>query len=271
MLSVQGKVIKPIPAPVPLFSDVAPSLAADVTSLWMYYQLFGEPLRLSSFSLDDFTHALLYPGGDSSLITQCLLSTFKLLMKDEKARARRAAADSNSAVLFERRKERNLDADEDDKHTAAGAGDGKQGPTTKIDEGNAFCASSVWSIGIDGVHHSGEDALLSLARQVGLDDELNAGNWQELLRWYIYSKLDTVSMLELNSRLVALKQSDTAVAASVTPADPAAPVASAEPPAIKVPRPIFHLFAKHALIPAGVFLCCRRRRVRMHRTTLTWT
>lgn len=117
---MQGKVVKSIPPAVPLFHDVPPSLAADVTSLWMYYQLFGEPLRLSTFALDDFAHALLYPGGDSSLITQCVLSTFKLLMKDEKSRARRAAADPNNAVIFERRKERNLDqADEDDKAAAA--------------------------------------------------------------------------------------------------------------------------------------------------------
>ena len=45
-----------------------------------------------------------------------------------------------------------------------------------------------------------EDAFLWASRQVGLDDELNPANWQELLRWYIRSKLDPASLMELHAR-----------------------------------------------------------------------
>jgi len=45
-----------------------------------------------------------------------------------------------------------------------------------------------------------EDALLSAVRQVGMEDDINAGNWQELLRWYIRSKLDAQAIVELNGK-----------------------------------------------------------------------
>lgn len=62
-----------------------------------------------------------------------------------------------------------------------------------------------------------EETLLAAARAVGLEDELNAANWQELLRWYICSKLDAASVVELNARQKALGV-DTSQAGSAEPA-----------------------------------------------------
>ena len=60
-----------------------------------------------------------------------------------------------------------------------------------------------------------EGTLLAAARSIGLDDDLNAGNWQELVRWYICSKLDAASLLELSSRQKGVNTAvtDTAAAA----------------------------------------------------------
>lgn len=66
-----------------------------------------------------------------------------------------------------------------------------------------------------------EGTLLAAARSIGLDDDLNAGNWQELVRWYICSKLDAASLLELSSRQKGVgTAANDATTAAPAPAEP---------------------------------------------------
>lgn len=69
-VTAQGKVVKPLPEYGPIFPGIPSTLAADITSVWMFFQLFGEPLHYPVIALDDFAHAVLYTGGDTSVITQ---------------------------------------------------------------------------------------------------------------------------------------------------------------------------------------------------------
>ncbi len=39
--------------------------------------------------------------------------------------------------------------------------------------------------------------MLALARAIGLDDTVNAANWQEFARWLLRSRLDSESRKEL--------------------------------------------------------------------------
>jgi len=67
---LQGKPVSVIPEPAPLFNGIPSGLAADITSVWMFFQLFGECVRMPAFGLDEFAQAVMYPGGDTGMVTQ---------------------------------------------------------------------------------------------------------------------------------------------------------------------------------------------------------
>ena len=65
---VQGVTHAELPPLQAIFGGVSPSLAADIVAVWMFLQLFGEPLKLSSIGLDDFAAAITYTGGDNAVV-----------------------------------------------------------------------------------------------------------------------------------------------------------------------------------------------------------
>ena len=71
----QGTPQPELPPLHPIFGGLSPSLAADLVAVWMFLQLFAEPLRLVSIGLDDFAQAVTYPGGDNVVVVQvCVLA-----------------------------------------------------------------------------------------------------------------------------------------------------------------------------------------------------